>query len=403
MTLMKYLVSFFAVALALPLVSTTASAQELSPRVTDRCVRAAVKITVLGDDGHSSTGSGTMIDPRGYVLTNFHVVGHMRPDSGAPGTLLDGSNRVQLATVGSARQSARPRWVGKVVRADQRLDMALIRIVSDSNGNPIQGAPFTSVPIAGSEELRPGSHVWAFGYPLGVRTINVTEGSVAGFQMNGNGEVAWLRTDTEFNPGNSGGMLVDRRGRLVALPTRVYHGRALEPVEMARPAERIPAEWLRDLRRGHIDDTRIEGVRYLGMGSAELVDEAAGDSVEMDRPVDQHFWRPSVDLQRPVKVTLDGNHPIAVMRGEHVLREGTGSVELRPEDGPNAVISILLVNGRDVPIHYRVSLERQTAGHRSLRADAEPPSADTNERGRRGTGGSLLIGRDDPSRSPGGG
>lgn len=361
---MRALTALLVLALATP-----AAAQELAEDVTDRCVRAAVKITMLADGGGGSTGSGTLIDPRGYVLTNFHVVGHMRPTSGGvPGQLLNRANRIQLATVESARQSARPRWQGVVVRADQRLDMALIRIVSDTDGNPVRGRPFTAVPLATTESLRPGSQVWAFGYPLGVRTIHVTDGSVAGFQMNGRDEVAWLRTDTEFNPGNSGGMLVDRRGRLVALPTRVYHGRALEPVELARPVERMPAEWRRALASGHINDTRIDGVRTLAPG-AELRDMALGDSVEMARPVDQHFWRPSPELPRPAQITLDGRHPIAVMRGDQVLREGFGSIELQPNDGPAAVVSILLVNARDDPIPYQVSVEALEA--------AAPPEAET--------------------------
>ena len=52
-------------------------AQELSERATERCVRSAVRVQVDVTDGAgrtgSSTGSGAMIDPRGYVLTNFHV------------------------------------------------------------------------------------------------------------------------------------------------------------------------------------------------------------------------------------------------------------------------------------------------------------------------------------------
>ncbi|MAQ13478.1 MAG: hypothetical protein CMN30_01565 [Sandaracinus sp.] len=347
------------VALACTLAANGARAQELDPEVTDRCVRAAVKITMLADGGGGSTGSGTLIDPRGYVLTNFHVVGHLRPGNGIPGTLLNRANRVQLATVESARQSARPRWIGAVVRADARLDLALVRILSDTDGNPIQGAPFPTIPMAGTEALRPGSPVWAFGYPLGVRTINVTGGSVAGFQMNGRDEVAWLRTDTEFNPGNSGGMLVDRQGQLVALPTRVYHGRALEPVEMARPAERMPEEWRRALASGAIDRLRIDGVRELRAGG-ELVDEAVGDSVDIDRPVDQHYWRPAPDLVRPARITLDGRHPIAVMRGDTVVREGMGTVDIQADDG-DVVISILLVNPQDAPVTYRVGVESREA------------------------------------------
>ena len=231
----------------------------------------------------------------------------------------------------------------------------------------------------------------------GVRTINVTGGSVAGFQMNGREEVAWLRTDTEFNPGNSGGMLVDRQGRLVALPTRVYHGRALEPVEMARPAERIPAEWIVAMAGGPIEGVQIDGVRELTT-EGELVDEAVGDSVEIDRSVDQHFWRPSAGLRRPVRVSLDGRHPIAVMRGERVLRQGVGSIELQPGDGPEAVVSILFAHSQDGPVRYRVGLERLEAPVTEAppQVFTDPPAAATPATSGRAAGatvtGKLLNG-----------
>ena len=54
-----------------------ASAQELSDRITERCTRAAVRIEVVLPGG-ASVGSGSIIDERGYVLTNFHVVGLTR-------------------------------------------------------------------------------------------------------------------------------------------------------------------------------------------------------------------------------------------------------------------------------------------------------------------------------------
>ncbi len=138
-------------------------AQELSSEITDRCVRASVKVVMLNDSNGGSTGSGSMIDTRGYVLTNFHVVGHMRPETGRPGQLYNARNRVHLATVNNARQSARPRWLGVVVRGDVQLDLALVRIVSDTDGHAVEGAPFHAVPMAPPDPLRPGSRVWAFG------------------------------------------------------------------------------------------------------------------------------------------------------------------------------------------------------------------------------------------------
>src|SRR5262245_2619311 len=87
-------------------------AQELSTRATQRAFRAAVKITARSPMGEA-TGSGSIIDPRGYVLTNFHVVGHVEPGDGTPGTLFDPSNRVELAMVDSDRDAARTRYFGR--------------------------------------------------------------------------------------------------------------------------------------------------------------------------------------------------------------------------------------------------------------------------------------------------
>lgn len=369
-------------ALAL-LTAAPALGQELPEEVTDACVRAAVKIIMLSDSerGGGSTGSGSMIDPRGYVLTNFHVVGHMRPETGRPGTLYNRQNRVHLATVESARQSARPRWHGVVVRGDVRLDLALVRIISDTDGNQVGDHRFPTVQIAPTERLRPGSRVWAFGFPLGVRTINVTEGAIAGFQMNANDEVAWLRSDAEFNPGNSGGMLVDQRGRLIGVPTRVYHGtqtgRALEPVELARPAERVPAEWLQALRRGHITDVRLTGVGDLNEGRP-MTTTANGDHGSVGAP-DQHFF--NVPAQpRPARVTTRQPLPIALMHREGVIREGRGSVEVQPGDPPDPVISILVPGAGERAVTYSIGLERiGEAGEAQAAATETPPVAAATE------------------------
>lgn len=343
--------------LALLTFAAPVAAQRLSPEVTDHCVHSAVKIVMLNDSGRGgSTGSGSMIDARGYVLTNFHVVGHMHPETGVPGTLHNRRNRVLLATVESARQSARPRWVGTVVRADAQLDLALIRIVSDTDGNRVEGAPFETIPIASTEELRPGSKVWAFGFPLGVRTINVTEGSIAGFQMNARDEVAWLRSDAEFNPGNSGGMLVDQQGRLVGIPTRVYHGRgrALEPVELARPAERIPSAWMRELRAGHIDNLQVTGVGRLVAGSAAR-GYAAGDNGSVGSP-DQHFYTLS-NPPRPTRIRTQPALPVALMNGNDVVREARGEIELRASDPDGLVLSILIPGSAERAVRYAVEMD----------------------------------------------
>jgi serine protease Do len=321
--------------------AATADAQDLSSRITRRAVRAAVKITSESGEGQSATGSGSIIDPRGYVLTNFHVVGHTHPGYGAPGSLINQNNEVRLAMVSTARETAQERYLGRVVRADARLDLALIRIVSDVDGNPIPASRrFPSIPIADTRRLRPGSRLFAFGFPLGVRTINVTSGEMSGFQMNSRDEVAWIRTDAEFNPGNSGGMLLDRRGRLVAIPTAVLSGRGtLEPIELARPVERIPDEWTQALRRGHIDDVQLGGVPQLTLGD-ELVDEAVGDGGAFDRPEMHYYELPS---ERPLRVRVRPALSVGLLTPDgRVVREGRGQLTVRSTDPSDLVLAVLI-------------------------------------------------------------
>jgi serine protease Do len=350
--------------LALP---SATRAQELSDRATERCVRAAVRlqVDVAGPGGRTgtSTGSGSIIDPRGYVLTNFHVVGLTRwSPAGMPGAFLGDGQHVQVAMVDSARDTARTRYVGRVVRGDVRLDLALVRIVAQADGSPLpEGTTFPTVEVATTEGMQPGAALWAFGFPLGVRTINVTGGRTTGFQMNARGEVAWIRTDAEFNPGNSGGMLVDRRGRLVAVPTAVVSGdETLEPIELARPAERIPPAWIDALSRGHLDDVQITGIGTLASG-AEATASAFGDAGGLDtEPEIQFFTLPE---GRPALVQTTPAVPIAIVSERGVVREGRGQLAVSPYDPPSAMLAVLLPRPTEgTPTEARLRFESAPAG-----------------------------------------
>lgn len=322
-------------------VGSAASAQDLSSAVTRRAVRAAVKIITASPSGQEANGSGSVIDPRGYVLTNFHVVGHMNPGGGAPGSFINPANEVRIAMASSARESAEERFIGRVVRADIRLDLALVRIVSDMDGRPIPASRrFPSIEMADTAHLRPGSRLFAFGFPLGMRTINVTSGEMSGFHMNSREEVAWIRTDADFNPGNSGGMLLDRRGRLVAIPTAVLSGRGtLEPIELARPVERMPEPWRGALRRGHIDDVEVTGMPVLTVGD-EITDHATGDGDAFGRP-EMHYY--ALPAERPLRVTVSPALPVGLLGADgRVLREGRGTLEVLSTDPEDVTVGVLI-------------------------------------------------------------
>ena len=357
---------------ALLLLPTLGSAQQLTPDATNSCVRAAVKIIALGPDNQGSTGSGSMIDPRGYVLTNFHVVGHTGHETGMPGALINPDNTVFLATVDSPRQTARPRWVGMVVRANIQLDLALIRIVADMDGNGAIEPTFPIVEMASTTDLLPGTQLYAFGYPLGVRTINVTGGHVTGFQMNTRDEVSWIRSDAEFNPGNSGGMLVDSQGRLIAVPTAVFHGqRTLEPIEMARPVERIPTEWLEALRNGHIDDVRIEGPTPLNPDQI-VTGASVGDGGTFGTPEIHYYTLPP---ERPGAITV--SHPLPLMLGVPagaLVREGVGALPVETADPLEALLGVILPS--DMEETYRFAVTYEPTPPEPPATDVEPPVAD---------------------------
>ncbi len=320
---------------AMPL--SAARANELPRRVHDRCIRSAAKIFILGPDGEVlGGGSGSIIDPRGYVLTNFHVVGRTQPEMGGlTGELFHPQGKVLIGLVDSDRDQVEPQWEGRVVRGDPTLDLALVRITrSRRTGQRVSGVSFPAVRLAPRRSVRVGTAVWALGFPLSVRTINVTAGTVNGFQLNYRGEVAWIRTDAEFNPGNSGGMLVDSKCRLVGVPTAVRLARpgrgATAQVENARSVERIPRAWLRDLRRGHLEDVRIDDVPALELARPTHV-SFSGDTELTGLGGLYYLHLPAI---RPARVEASESVDLTVYdaRGRRIVA-GEGRLRI-PQEAP---------------------------------------------------------------------
>jgi Do/DeqQ family serine protease len=140
-------------------------------------------------------GSGVIIDKRGYVLTNFHVI------RGADAVLL--------------RLSSKEEFRGRVVGTDPKTDLAVIRF--DPNVEPPVGA------LGNSDALRVGEWAIAIGNPFGldqtvtVGVISATGRSDVGIATYEN----FIQTDASINPGNSGGPLVNLRGEVVGINTAI--------------------------------------------------------------------------------------------------------------------------------------------------------------------------------------
>ena len=144
-----------------------------------------------------SAGSGVVIDPRGYILTNNHVV---EEASDINVTFHDG--REMSATI---------------VGTDPKSDLAVIKV-------KVENGPIPSIAWGVYESLRVGDVVLAIGSPFGLRNT-VSLGIISAL---GRGSVGiteyedFIQTDAAINPGNSGGALVNMKGELIGINTAIF-------------------------------------------------------------------------------------------------------------------------------------------------------------------------------------
>jgi len=146
------------------------------------------------DNDARSLGSGFIISPDGYILTNAHVV-----EAGDDITVKLNDKR---------------EFTAKVIGSDRRTDVALIKI--DATGLPV-------VKIGDTKILRVGEWVLAIGSPFGFES-SVTAGIVSakGRSLPQESFVPFIQTDVAINPGNSGGPLFNLRGEVVGINSQIY-------------------------------------------------------------------------------------------------------------------------------------------------------------------------------------
>src|SRR5580658_8679513 len=196
------------------------------------------------------TGSGFIVSPDGYILTNAHVV----------------SNADQV----TVRLTDRREFQAKVVGVDQRTDVAVIKI--DARGLPV-------VKIGDPAKLKPGQWVIAIGSPFGFDN-SATAGIVSATSRSlpSDNYVPFIQTDVAVNPGNSGGPLLNIRGEVVGINSQIfsqtggYMGLSFAiPIDIAVNVEN------QIIKTGHVMRGRI-GVSIVD------VNAAFADSFGLGRP-----------------------------------------------------------------------------------------------------------------------
>jgi len=242
------------------------------------------------------TGSGVIVDPEGYVVTNAHVV--------------EGVRRVQVLLSpalydipeGSSILAQPGRLTGaRIVGIDSETDLAVLKL-DHSEALP-------HLPFGDSDELFQGQMVFAYGSPLGLtNSLSMGVVSAVARQLQTEARMIYIQTDAAVNPGNSGGPLVNARGEVIGINTLIYsQSGGYEGLSFAAPSNivRTVYEQLRAtgrVRRGTVGVRAQTITPWLaqGLGLARYHGVILSD-VYPGSPADGAGLRPG-----DVVLTLDG-------------------------------------------------------------------------------------------------
>src|SRR5690606_5653908 len=192
----------------LPPTTTTSLPEEVTPA---SLVASVVQIRALAGGEEIAFGSGTVISRDGLILTNAHVAD---PDD----LSIDG---LVVATTTAAQTPPQPAWEAELVASDHVLDLAVVRITTDFEGQAYPTGHIPPLEVGDSDSVAIGDDLYILGYPaIGGDTITFTRGLVSGFTGDSQlGERAWIKTDATIAGGNSGGLAANVAGELIGVPT----------------------------------------------------------------------------------------------------------------------------------------------------------------------------------------
>ncbi len=295
-----------------------------------------------GEDGSpeefdaQSLGSGFIISPDGYILTNYHVI--------------KGADQIVV------RLSDRRELTAKVVGADERSDLALLKIPADN---------LPTVKIGKSKDLKVGQWVLAIGSPFGF-DHSATAGIVSALGRNLPSEnyVPFIQTDVPINPGNSGGPLFNMDGEVVGINSQIYSRTggymglsfaipietAMDVVQQLKTKGKVSRGWLGVL----IQDVSRELAESFGMSKpggalvakvlpdspaakagvqvGDVITEYNGVPVDSSSELPPLVGRTKIGTSTPIKVLRNGKYlTLRVTLGELPDEEETKQASEMPE------------------------------------------------------------------------
>jgi serine protease Do len=230
------------------------------PDIAERVNKVVVNIRSMSDSGEN-LGSGFIIDQKGLIVTNFHLIsaseqtrrGSTPKDATTTNKLVE---RVSV-TLHDGRQ-----FPASIKGYDEATDIALLQIIPS-------GSPLPVADLGDSDALRVGEWVIAIGNPLGLdHTVTLGIVSAKGRSEFGGQFDDYLQTDAAINPGNSGGPLVNAQGKIIGINTLVLE--RTQGLSFSIPINTLKSILPQLIERGRV----ARG--FLGVETRELNPELRG-------------------------------------------------------------------------------------------------------------------------------
>lgn len=183
--------------------------------ITQNQINSEVQI-VCTDGTNWFSGSGTIIDPKGIILTNRHVVEGALKNICIIGFLESINQEPNFGTKDNPNLAE-----VKYITTDKSMDSAILYLENKNN----QSFPYVNIWNSNSSSLKFGDKIEVVGYPgIGGSTITYTSGDFSGFGSLSDGTQNYIKTTAMLEHGNSGGSAYNQRGEFVGIPSMVVTG-----------------------------------------------------------------------------------------------------------------------------------------------------------------------------------
>jgi serine protease Do len=306
-----------------------------------------------------SLGSGVIIDKRGYILTNNHVV--------------EQATKVQVQLDGDPAK-----YVAKVIGVDEDTDLAVIKIDA--------GKELPTAKLGNSDGVQVGDWVLAIGSPFGLNAT-VTAGIISAKDRSGIGGAGhqfqrFIQTDAAINPGNSGGPLVDLAGQVIGINTAIITGsRGYEGVGFALPSSTAINVYNQIISQGRVTRGSIgvsfqeelgtnaitlkelgaqHGVVIMGVEAGSPAEKAGLKGGDVITAVNGKPVKTGNDLVNPIAQSPIGSKVKIDYVRDRAAKETTATVEDRTHVFPTQAGRVNDQSGEGAPAEFGLRVDSLT-------------------------------------------